>query len=283
MTVQSDYYESTDGLRLFYRQFGSDKQGTPIICLPGLTRNSRDFEDLAPYIASSRRVLCLDFRGRGFSEYDPDWHNYHPLTYTNDVWTLLDKLSITKVVVIGTSLGGLCAMAMAAAQPHRVAGVVMNDIGPDIDPVGIARIKSYTGKQAPVRDWNDAIRQTRDTYGEWLPGLSDEFWARFVRRSYREDETGSPRLDMDENIGRAIREIGPQTGDPWTLFDAFASIPVTVLHGELSDILNEEITAKMKRRLPHIGIVTVKNRGHVPLLDEPECVAAMDQLLETIA
>jgi pimeloyl-ACP methyl ester carboxylesterase len=174
-------------------------------------------------------------------------------------------------------------MVMAASHHERVAGVVMNDIGPEINPAGIARIQSYTGKQSPVTSWDDAVQQAQETYGHWLPGLSDSFWTRFVRRSYREDPDGVPRLDMDENIGRAVREVGPQKGDPWELFEALKGVPVTVLWGELSDILTEDITKKMQQRLPHIQVVRVANRGHVPLLDEPESIAAIDAMLEEIA
>jgi pimeloyl-ACP methyl ester carboxylesterase len=282
MSTEQHYYQSQDGLRLFYRDSGADMPGPPVLCLPGLTRNSRDFEDLADALSPRRRVLCPDFRGRGFSDHDPDWKNYHPLTYVQDVWSLLDHVGVERVIVIGTSLGGLCAMVMAASQHNRIGGVVMNDIGPEINPAGIARVQSYTGRQSAVQNWDDAVRQARATYGEWLPGLSDSFWARFVRRSYREDEDGVPRLDMDANIGRAVREVGPQKGDPWELFDALAGIPVTVLWGELSDILTVDITEKMQQRLPHIDVVRVSNRGHVPLLDEPEAVAAIDAMLETV-
>lgn len=283
MPERQKYYASSDGLSLFYRDFAHEKSGTPMICLAGLTRNSRDFEDLAAHVAHSRRVLCPDYRGRGFSDYDPDWRNYHPATYVEDVWTLLDLLEIERVIVVGTSLGGLCAMVMAATFPERVAGVVMNDIGPEINPAGIARVQSYTGKQPAVNSWDEAIDQARDTYGEWLPGLTDEFWSRFARRGYREERNGVPRLDMDENIGTAVRKVGPQQGDPWERFMAFSGIPVTVLHGVMSDILTNEITEKMKARLPHLQVVHVANRGHVPLLDEPECLAAIDDMLENVA
>jgi len=196
---------------------------------------------------------------------------------------LLDHLEIERVIVIGTSLGALCAMAMAATFPDRVAGAVMNDIGPELNPAGIARIQAYTGNQAAVRNWEDAVSQARETYGASLPGLSDDYWARFVRRGYREDENGIPKLDMDVNIGTAVREIGPQQGDPWEMFDAFNGIPVTVLHGIMSDILTREITDRMKARQPHLKVVHVANRGHVPLLDEPECIAAIDDILGQVA
>ncbi len=277
------YYQSKDGLNLFYRDYGSQNDGTPIICLPGLTRNSRDFGDLATYISAGRRVITVDFRGRGLSEHDEDWKNYHPLTYVDDVWTLLDLLNIPRVIVVGTSLGGLCAMVMAAQQGPRIAAVVMNDIGPTINPAGIARIQNYTGRVPPVTSWEEAAAQTKELYGEWLPGLSDEEYLRMAKRAFRESDAGVPQLDMDANIGRAVRELGPQKGDPWEFFAALQDIPVTVLWGLLSDILTEDIINEMKNAKPDLDVVAVPDRGHVPLLDETECLSAIDALLEKVA
>lgn len=282
MADNASFFESKDGLKLYYRDFGSEQPGTPVICLPGLTRNSRDFEDLANYLSDHRRVITCDFRGRGFSEYDENWENYHPLTYVDDTWALLDHLGIDEVIVVGTSLGGLCAMVMAATQGHRLAGVVMNDIGPEINPAGIARIQEYTGRVPPVASWEEAVEQSRTIYGEWLPGLSDADWQKMAWRAYRENEHGVPRLDMDPNIGVAVRKVGPQKGDPWDLFAAFGDTPVTVLWGVMSDILTLEITEKMITKKPDLNVVAVANRGHVPLLDEPESLAAIDSLLEQV-
>ena len=279
----ADFFESKDGLKLYYRDFGSDRTGTPVICLPGLTRNSRDFEDLANYLSNRRRVITTDLRGRGFSEYDPNWENYHPPTYVDDVWTLLDHLGIEKIIVIGTSLGGLCSMVMSATRGERVEGVVMNDIGPEINPAGIARVQEYTGRIPPVSSWDEAIEQSKEIYGEWLPGLSDEDWQKMAWRAYREDENGVPRLDMDNNVGEAVRNVGPQKGDPWALFDSFGTKPVTLLWGVDSDILTKDIIDKMVARKPDLEVVPVANRGHVPLLDEPECLAAIDAFLERVA
>jgi len=281
--TNSHYYQSTDGLKLFFRDFGSQNDGTPIICLPGLTRNSRDFDDLASYMSDRRRVLTIDFRGRVFSEHDPNWQNYHPLTYVADVWTLLDSLNISKVIVIGTSLGGLCAMVMAAQHSDRVAGAVMNDIGPEINPAGLERVQEYTGRLTPVSSWAEAAAQTKDIYGHWLPGLSDDDFMALARRGYRENDDGVPQLDIDANIGRAIREVGAQKGDPWALFDALNEKPVTLLWGGMSDILTGDIVDKMKARKPDLEVVAVANRGHVPLLDEPECLAAIDSFIERVA
>jgi pimeloyl-ACP methyl ester carboxylesterase len=280
--TNAHHFRSADGLNIYYRDYGGQQDGTPVICLPGLTRNSRDFEDLAQYLCDRRRVLTIDFRGRGFSDHDPDWHNYHPLTYVADVWTLLDLLNIDRVIVIGTSLGGLCAMVMAAQQPQRVAGVVINDIGPEINPAGIERVQKYTGLLPPVANWDEAIAQTKEIYGAWLPGLPEAEWKKMAWRAYREDDDGVPHLDIDLNIGRAVREIGPQKGDPWALFDAFRNVPTTLLWGEMSDILTGDIVDKMKARKPDLEVIAVANRGHAPLLDEPECRAGIDALLERV-
>ena len=283
MADNASFFESQDGLKLYYRDFGAENTGTPVLCLPGLTRNSRDFEDLANYLSDRRRVITCDFRGRGYSEYDENWENYHPLTYVQDTWTLLDHLGIDKIIVVGTSLGGLCAMVMATTQGERVAGVVMNDIGPEINPAGIERVREYTGRVPPVSSWDEAAEQSKEIYGDWLPGLSDEDWKKMAWRAYRENEKGVPHLDMDPNIGEAVRKVGAQKGDPWALFDSFKDKPVTLLWGVMSDILTKDIIDKMTAKKPDLNVVAVPNRGHVPLLDEPECRAALDAFLEEVA
>lgn len=279
----SGFFTSQDGLELYYRDYGSRQAGMPVICLPGLTRNSRDFEELAEHVSERRRVLTMDFRGRGYSAHDPNWQNYHPGTYVADVWTLLDTLCIERVIVIGTSLGGLCAMAMAATNAARLAGVVMNDIGPEVNPAGLARIQAYTGRLGPVTSWDDAIEQARLVYGDFLPGLTDAAWRRMAEKAYREDESGVPRLDMDSNIGRAIRESGPMKADPWALFAALAGIPTMLLWGELSDVLTRDIVEKMLAAMPALEVVQIPNRGHAPQLDEPESLAAIDRFLNEIS
>ena len=274
------YYESADGLRLHYRDYRPDRGGTPVLCLPGLTRNCRDFEDLAPHLAGRRRVLAPDLRGRGLSEYDPEWRNYHPGTYVGDVIRLLDTADIERVILIGTSLGGLIAMALAARDQQRLAAVVMNDIGPEVAAEGLARIQAYTGKLPPVSSWDEAAAQAKAIYGEWLPGLSDADWRRLARRGFREGADGTPELDMDPNIGRAVREVGPQRGDPWALFDALGDLPVLVLRGALSDILSQDILDRMHARKPDLESLEVADRGHVPLLDEPDALDAIDRFVD---
>lgn len=272
-------FKSPDGLRLYYRDYAPEKAATPAICLPGLTRNSRDFEELASHLARERRVLAPDLRGRGFSDHDPEWRNYHPGTYVSDVWTLLDSLGIEKVIVIGTSLGGLMAMLMAHQNASRLAGVVMNDVGPEIAPEGLARIMAYAGLLPEITSWDEAIAQTREIYGPAWPGLEDDEWQKMARRAYRENTDGVPVQDIDRNIGRAIREVGAQTGDPWQLFDALRATPVLLLHGAISDILTQAIIDRMLLRKPDLQVVDVADRGHVPLLNEAESIAAIDRFI----
>lgn len=273
------YYESTDGLRLFYRDYAPEQPGAAVLCLPGLTRNSRDFDDLARYLSTTRRVLTPDLRGRGHSDHDPEWRNYNPAIYSGDVWTLLDSLGIGSVIVIGTSLGGIIAMVMAMQNPMRIRGVIMNDVGPEVAPEGLERIRKYTGLLPPVRSWEEAVAQTRDIYGAWLPGLTDDDWRKMARRAYREGKDGVPQLDIDPNIGRAIREAGAPGGDLWGAFDALRGIPTLVLRGELSDILSANTLQRMQERNPDLVAITVSKRGHVPLLNEPECIAAIDRFI----
>jgi len=273
------FYRSHDGLKLYYRDFAPEKSAVPVLCLPGLTRNSRDFEDLARRLSQSRRVLTPDLRGRGYSEHDPDWRNYQPGTYATDIWTLLDGLAIPQVIVVGTSLGGLIAMVMAVQDAKRLRGVVMNDVGPEIAPEGLARIQAYTGRLPPVASWDEAIAQTKEVYGVTLPGLTEDEWRRMARRVYREDADGVPRLDIDPAIGRAVRESGPQTGDAWQAFDALHDTPLLVIRGAMSDILAEETVVRMQERKPDLIAVTVPDRGHVPLLNEPESISAIDKFI----
>ena len=276
------YFRTADGLNIHFRDVGSQNDGTPVICLPGLTRNSRDFEKLARRLGERRRVLTIDFRGRGFSDYDPDWKNYRPDTYAADIWGLLDSLVIDRVIVIGTSLGGLCAMLLALQQPGRVAGIVLNDVGPEINPAGLQRLHRYVGRLPPVSNWDEASAQVREVHGQSLPGLSNDDFMALARCAYRENEKGVPVLDFDPNVGRAMRETGLQDADHWELFTALADTPMTLLWGALSDILTGDIVERMQAARPGLEVVRVPDRGHAPLLNEPECLAAIDAFLARV-
>jgi pimeloyl-ACP methyl ester carboxylesterase len=307
MSFSEHRFESHDGLSLYYRDYGRDygNGGDVAVCLPGLTRNSRDFEGLAGHLAGSPqrpwRVLSPDLRGRGCSDHDPRPANYHPGTYVRDTWALLDRLGVRRVALIGTSLGGLMSMIMADQQPDRLRGVVLNDVGPEIPPEAVARILQYVGRTPPAPDWRSAAAEARQNYGLAFPGVPDEFWERYVRLSWKENAEGRPAPDMDPAIGdalrkaqgavrilrglrrmRLLRRVGGVPIDTW---DAFAGLtmPCLLLQGELSDVLTDDIVSRMRDRKPDLEVVRVPGRGHAPLLDEPIARAAIDTFLARLA
>jgi pimeloyl-ACP methyl ester carboxylesterase len=277
---QDRYFMSADGLRLYYRDYPAEAPGrTPVLCLPGLTRNSRDFESIAVRIRRSRRVLCADLRGRGLSQHDPNWKNYHPGTYVGDVALLLKDAGVSKVIILGTSLGGILAMVVAATTPQVLAGVILNDVGPEVAAEGLKRISTYVGKNAPVNSWAEAAAQARNTYGLAWPDATDADWLDFARRSYTEVD-GVPRLAMDPMIGEAVRAAPAGAApDLWPVFGALKPIPTLALRGALSDVLSQETFDRMAREKPDLVRVTVAQRGHPPMLDEPDSVAAIESLL----
>jgi pimeloyl-ACP methyl ester carboxylesterase len=282
MPFTEKFFRSRDGLRLYYRDYEGDTAKAPVLCLHGLTRNSRDFAELAEHIAPARRVIVPDQRGRGRSQYDAQWMNYHPGTYVEDMWTLLSELSIPRVVVIGTSLGGLMAMMMAATRPQQLAAVVLNDIGPEIDPVGVARIQSYAGRLPPVRNWDDAAAQMKMTFGLAFPEYDEQQWRVFARKSFDEGEGGVPRLAADPKIGDAIRAIPAPPGitqTMWLAFGLLRNLPALALRGATSDLLSAATFERMQQEVPGLVAVTVPNRGHAPQLDEPESLRSIDRFL----
>jgi len=278
------YFTSRDGLRLFYRDYaGPTPAGVTALCLHGLTRSSRDFEDLAPRLARSRRVLCLDVRGRGRSARDPQPARYVPPTYAQDVLELLDTSGVERVAVIGTSMGGILALLLAALRPAAIAAVVLNDVGPVVDPAGLARIAGYVGKSSDVASWEAAALAVQALNAAFFPEFRRADWLRFARRTYREDPDGKLRPAYDPAIAEATRAGGAVPPDLWALWSALASIPALAIRGELSDILSEPTLTEMARRKPDLEILRVANRGHAPTLDEPECVAAIERFLFRIA
>ena len=281
MGFSEHHFLTPDGLSLYYRNYGSG--GDVVVCLPGLTRNSKDFHEIATHLASRYRVLCPDMRGRGQSDWDSDWQNYHPATYINDTWNLLDHLGIKKFIILGTSLGGLMAMIMASQQAERVRALILNDVGPEADPAGYARILASVDGEVELREWPDAIQHCKQSYQMALPDMPDEFWQAYVHKIFRKDANGRPEFESDPNIAEAIRKgdlsrIAGIQVDPWAAFEA-VTMPCLVLRGELSDILSAEIVGRMTTVKPDLVAVVIPNRGHAPLLYEPESVSAIDGFL----
>jgi pimeloyl-ACP methyl ester carboxylesterase len=284
VNAPTDYFFTSDGLQLYCAVYPARRSGgLPVLCLPGLTRNSRDFADLAQRIILHHEVVAADLRGRGRSAWDPDSARYQLPTYVRDVIALLDARRVSRVVIIGTSLGALIGMTLAALVPDRIAGVVLNDAGPEIEPAGARRIAGYVGRLPPVSTWADAAAQTRSVYTAALPGLTDQQWLDYARRGYRENAVGEPIPDMDPKIADAFRNPLTQPMDLWHLFAQIGATPMLVLRGALSDLLSAATVERMQREKVTVQAVTVSNRGHAPLLDEPECVAAIDAFLERFA
>lgn len=278
---------SHDGLSLFARDYpcASGEARLPVICLHGLTRNSKDFDEIAPIIAGwGRRVIVPDVRGRGQSDRDPNPKNYRPPTYARDVLEMMTALDISRAVFLGTSMGGIIMMTLAAIRPKAISAAILNDVGPAIAPEGIARILSYVGKTPAVRNWDDAAAYVRQINGVALPHLTDEQWRGFARRTFRDNPAG-PVLDYDPAItvplGKPPSRVSLLIAG--LLFRRLArKRPTLLVRGALSDIITPGIADRMQRTAPRLRRVDVPGVGHAPRLTEPAAVDAIDQFLRTV-
>lgn len=274
------WFDSHDGLRLYSRVYASAAADAPVLlCLHGLMRNSRDFGELAARLAPRHRVIVPDMRGRGLSARDPNFNNYQIPVYLQDVLTLLAGLGAAHASIIGTSMGGLMAMLLAVTQPKLVSRIVLNDVGPEVDPRGLERIRGYAGRAAPVHSWPEAAAQVRADYGAAWPDLSDARWDEIARLSYRANAQGVPEADADPLIREPLRDTSRAAPDLWPLWRTLARLPILAIRGAHSDILNAATLQRMQRDKPDLEVLQVANRGHAPLLDEPECVAAIERFL----
>lgn len=285
MAVFEDrYYNSTDGLRLHYRDYaGGSPDQPPILCLPGLTRNARDFEPVCDRFAGEWRCLALDFRGRALSAPDPDYRRYTPPTYARDVLKLLDQLGIADAVFVGTSLGGLVTMLIASMEEERIAAALLNDIGPEVAPEGIERIRGYVGKPAEFGSFAEAGAAFASRASDVYPRWQDADWERFARRTCRE-ENGKVLLDYDMAIGKPFAEANEGTQpNLWPLLVNLKGKPVTVLRGERSDLFTVPVAERMIAELGDTAeLVTIPDVGHAPSFDEPESIAAAERLLARV-
>jgi pimeloyl-ACP methyl ester carboxylesterase len=279
-------YQSADGtLRLHAEECGPANAPLTVLCLHGLTRNGKDFEALVEHLSDRYRVITADQRGRGQSQWDPDPANYQIPVYAKDMTCLLDRLDVARVVLIGTSMGGLISMVLGASQPARVQGIVLNDIGPEVPAVGIKRLRESLNTRAQVSTWVEAAQQAKRVNGHAFPDYGDAEWDAFARRIYTEDATGRPLLAYDPAILAGLN----QTSDPnavtpslWPVWAQLRSIPMLTIRGGLSDILSAEILEKMAVHHPNLMTLTLPNRGHAPLLDEPAATAAIERFLESL-
>ncbi len=278
-------WRSHDDLTLSARIYGSASAFRPVVCLAGLTRNARDFHDLAVMLSSDprrpRRVYCLDYRGRGKSDWDPKWQNYSPSVELLDVDVFLTIQGLTDVALIGTSRGGIIGMLLAIMRPAALGCLVLNDIGPVIETAGLARIMGYAGKIPVPRNWQEARQVVRDINKRQFPAVDEAGWEKLARQWFNEID-GKPAAAYDPKIGAALSEvdISRPMPDMWPYFDALQSMPVMVLRGENSDLLSAATVQEMQNRHPGLVSRLVRDEGHAPLLND---VYTQNQIADFLA
>jgi len=282
-------FTSPDGLSLYARDFapGAGPTKLPVIAIHGLTRNSADFGGIAPELArAGRRVLAVDVRGRGLSDRAPDPMTYQPAVYAKDVLALMEQAGIERAVFLGTSMGGLITMALAAIRSKVIAAAIINDVGPEVAKEGLARIAAYAGQPVDTPTWAAAADYAKRHNAVALPHYSDADWDAFARRVFREGPEGAPILDYDPDISVPIRAMGAKGLVPnlWPMFGRLAKgRPTLLIRGATSDLLSPEIAAKMRKRAPTMAYAEVPGVGHAPMLDEPEAKSAIFEFLSDVA
>ncbi|MBM6580261.1 alpha/beta hydrolase [Microvirga sp. BT689] len=267
------FVSAADGLRLYARDYGPDTGGAlPVVCLSGLARSSEDFHELAQALSNDeirpRRVLSLDYRGRGRSEWDKDWRNYDVKVELNDTLQVLTAAGIEKAVFVGTSRGGLITMALSAVRPTLIAGAVLNDVGPVLEAGGLMRIKGYVGKLPTPRSLQEGVQILRQFSGSQFRGFTDRQWDAMARGTWREGEKGL-FLNYDPNLMKTLEglDLEAPLPDLWPLFEGLKPFPALVIRGSHSDLLSAETIQAMQARHPRLSAVTVPGQGHAPALD----------------
>ncbi len=275
---RSIFIPASDGLRLHVREYRS-AAGVPVVCLPGLTRTTADFDALATALADGerpRRVIAIDSRGRGLSARDPNPKNYTPAVESADVMTVLAALQFRQAVFVGSSRGGILTMLLAAVHPEMIAGVVLHDIGPVIEPAGVARIKSYVGKLRQPRNLEDGTEILRERFANQFPKLTAQQWRGLAERTWK-PETGKLVLTYDPALAETLADFTVKHPLPlmWNDFDAVARAPVLVIRGANSDILSQATVNAMRSRHPDFQCIEVADQGHVPLLEGDELLGSI--------
>lgn len=279
------FYTARDGLRLYARHYpapGSTRR--PVLCLAGLTRNTRDFHEIAsvlssPTLASARDVFALDYRGRGRSQHDPDWRNYSIPVELGDVLDFMTLSGLHDAAVIGTSRGGLIAMVLAAIRPTSLGAVVLNDIGPVIEREGLLRIIAYVGRIPLPGTWEEAAQLVRSMNEKQFPAVPDHLWVEVAHQIF-DDANGKPAHSYDQHLNRSISALDGPIPELWPQFAALSRMPTMVLRGEFSDILSLATCQRMLREHPHLSALTVAGQGHAPLLRDQASILAIVDFLD---
>jgi pimeloyl-ACP methyl ester carboxylesterase len=279
------FYSAQDGLKLHARIYGDDSgAGLPVICLPGLTRNARDFHDLALFLSRDaqqpRKVIAFDYRGRGRSAYDPNWKNYDVVVEAGDILAGLTALGIEHGAFVGTSRGGLIIHVLAAMRPAVLKAVVLNDIGPVVEGEGLAHIRAYLERAPKPKNLADAVAVQKAVHAQAFSALSDADWERFIRAIYRE-EGGVPVADFDPALLNVVKGVDLTQPLPvlWPQFEGLKAVSMLAIRGENSKLLSAATLAEMASRHPDCRTVTVEGQGHAPLLETGELPATIAAFL----
>lgn len=281
----SVYFSASDGLRLHAVEYGHrNRDAVPVICLPGFSRNARDFERLAIYLsedaAPKRRVICFDYRGRGLSAHDRNWTNYNVVTEAEDVLAGMAALDISHAAIIGTSRGGLIAMALSAMRPGAMRAVVLNDIGPVIEGDGLAAIRAMMTQAPRPKNWDDAIAIQKTAMGKAYPAFTEADWAFEAHAKYRQTRK-KIRPDYDPDLAKTLSAI--DFGDPlptlWPQFAGLRALPVMLLRGEHSTVLSKKTVEEMVLRHPDMQVMDIAGQGHPPLIHTAGIPQAIEAFL----
>ncbi|MFC7290614.1 alpha/beta fold hydrolase [Hirschia litorea] len=278
-------FQSRDGLNLYAKSYGPVDAELTVLCLHGLTRNHKDFEPLIEKLSPNHRYIGLDVRGRGQSERDPNSSNYRLDIYTQDIQELLKVLTYKKLVLIGTSMGGLLSLILSQILSEELVGVVLNDVGPKLEKIGLDRIAGYVGSFIEHDSWEDAALAVQKSQISAFPDFKFEDWLAFAKRTHRKLENGKIVLDYDPAIAESLKNIQIDVSaemQTWALFAATYKRPLLVIRGEISDLFSSDTAAKMVHRHGRATIVTVPNTGHAPILDEPICVKSIEKFLRKL-
>lgn len=273
------FCQSADGLQLRGRAIGPKQSAhLPVLCLPGLTRTAEDFDVVAQALASDpdvpRRVVSMDYRGRGQSDYDADPSKYNVVIESGDVLAVAATAGISRAILLGTSRGGIISMVLAAAQPGLLAGVILNDVGPALEMSGLVKIKGYIANPPPRKTWDEARAGLKELFGTVFPTLTDAQWMDWTRRAFKREENGLVRT-YDPKLGHVFDAVDPDNPPPpiWELFDKMAGVPLMLIHGALSDLLTSQGVGEMQARRGDLEVVEVADQGHAPLLEDRPTIA----------
>ncbi|ACT59286.1 alpha/beta fold hydrolase [Hirschia baltica] len=278
-------YQSRDGLNLFAKSFGPEDADLTVLCLHGLTRNHKDFVPMIQSLGNHRRYIAIDVRGRGRSDRDQDPSKYRLDVYVQDVLDLLAIVKPSKLVLIGTSMGGLMSLLLSQMLSQELLGVVLNDVGPKLEQAGLERIAGYVGNFIEHDSWEDAALAVEKSQHSAFPNFRHDDWMKFAKRTHKENQDGKIVLDYDPAIAESLKNIEADISvemQTWALFASTFKRPLLVVRGEISDLFSSDTAVKMVHRHGRANVISVSNVGHAPILDEPICVKTIESFLKKL-